>query len=325
MTFAELAEEVLKDAKEPLTYKQIWENAKSEPQELYKKVGSKGDTPEHTLRVSITNDINKNGENSKFIFATEKPRTFWLKERKNELPPILEKLKQKMQEAQEKEIEEKYKFKERELHPLLVSFLNNDEDFNIRAKTIHYESSKKEEKGKNKWNYPDIVGVRFPFDNEKMSGATLDLLQNINQIQYKLYSFELKIIINFSNLKECYFQAVSNSSWANEGYLVVFENIESDIFSELIRLNASFGIGIIQLEIDSSSKVILPARQRNLDMQTLDMLVEKNKNFKDFIDDVNKDINANDKFRIAKDRYDKILNDDGLEKYIKEKHISKEE
>ena len=38
MTFLELAEEVLKDAKEPLTYKQIWENAKSEPQNCIKKL-----------------------------------------------------------------------------------------------------------------------------------------------------------------------------------------------------------------------------------------------------------------------------------------------
>ena len=30
MTFLELAEEVLKTAKEPLTYKQIWENANPE-------------------------------------------------------------------------------------------------------------------------------------------------------------------------------------------------------------------------------------------------------------------------------------------------------
>ena len=182
---------------------------------------------------------------------------------------------------------------------------------------------KKGEKGKDKWNYPDIVGIHFPFDDYKEE--TLGLLKNLNKQSCKIYSFEIKKSITWADIKEYYFQAVSNSSWTNEGYLVVFENIESDIFSELIRLNASFGIGIIQLEIDSSSKVILPARQRNLDMQTLDMLVEKNKNFKDFIDDVNKDINANDKFRIAKDRYDKILNDDGLEKYIKEKHISKEE
>lgn len=323
MTFAELAEEVLKDAKEPLTYKQIWENAKSEPQELYKKVGSKGDTPEHTLRVSITNDINKNGENSKFIFATEKPRTFWLKERKNELPPILEKLKQKMQEAQEKEIEEKYKFKERELHPLLVSFLNNDEDFNIRAKTIHHESSKKEEKGKNKWNYPDIVGVRFPFDDEKMSGTTLDLLQNINQIQYKLYSFELKIIINFSNLKECYFQAVSNSSWANEGYLVAFD-IDENVIEELKRLNASFGIGVIQLDIkELKPKVILPSSQRELDIETLNMLINDSPDFNIFIEDINNIIKAKSSNLVnqIKDSFDKVFDSaEELREYI-EKNI----
>lgn len=280
MTFLELAEEVLKTAKEPLTLKQIWEIAIS--QELDKKVGSKGKTPMDTLSAQIYTAI-KEKSDSKFCIASKRPTTFWLKEREKELPP-LDILKQKIQEAQEKEIEEK---------------------------------------GKNKWNYPDIVGIHFPFDDYKEE--TLGLLKNLNKQSCKIYSFEIKKSITWADIKEYYFQAVSNSSWANEGYLVVFENIESDIFSELIRLNASFGIGIIQLEIDSSSKVILPARQRNLDMQTLDMLVEKNKNFKDFIDDVNKDINANDKFRIAKDRYDKILNDDGLEKYIKEKHISKEE
>lgn len=72
-----------------------------------------------------------------------------------------------------------------------------------------------------------------------------------------------------------------------------------------------------------NSEVILPARQRNLDMQTLDMLIEKNKNFKDFIDDVNKDIKVNDKFRIAKDRYDKIFNNAELKKHIEDKKISK--
>jgi len=152
------------------------------------------------------------------------------------------------------------------------------------------------------------------------------LLKNLNKQSCKIYSFELKKSITWADIKEYYFQAVSNSSWANEGYLVVFENIDKEILSELIRLNASFGIGIIQLETDIlSSMVILPARQRNLDMQTLDMLIEKNKNFKDFIDDVNKDINVTDIHRIAKDKYDKILNDNELEKYVKDKHIVKED
>ena len=57
MTFLELAEEVLKNnkIKLPLTYKQIWKNAES--QKFVQKLGSKGQTPEHTLRVSISGDI----------------------------------------------------------------------------------------------------------------------------------------------------------------------------------------------------------------------------------------------------------------------------
>lgn len=43
MTFVELAEDVLKTAERPLTYKEIWEIAISKG--LDKKVGSKGKTP----------------------------------------------------------------------------------------------------------------------------------------------------------------------------------------------------------------------------------------------------------------------------------------
>lgn len=39
----------------------------------------------------------------------------------------------------------------------------------------------------------------------------------------KLYSFELKKSLNKGNYREAYFQAVSNSSWAHEGYLVASE------------------------------------------------------------------------------------------------------
>lgn len=321
MTFLELAEEVLKEAKEPLTYKQIWENAN---EKLKEKLGTKGNTPEHTLRVSITNDINNKKENSKFMFATKKPRTFWLKERKKELPPqdILE---QKIQEAQEKEIDKKDKFEERDLHPLLVYFLDKDDNFKIRAKTIYHERCMKNKKGKGIWNYPDIVGVSFPFDNGEMEIETLDLLKNINQIKYKLFSFELKIRINFSNLKECYFQAISNSSWANEGYLVVFD-IDEEVIEELKRLNASFGLGIIQLDIEElKPKVILPSNQRDIDIETLNMLVKESPDFRDFINDINRHIKAKagNLGKIA-DNFDKVFSEEEeFRKYIEDKHISK--
>ncbi|WP_288624188.1 HTH domain-containing protein [uncultured Brachyspira sp.] len=316
MTFAELAEEVLKEAKEPLTYKQIWDNAKPDIKEKMKNKTKRSNFA-NVVEDAIYPYLKK--QNPKFIRVSRKPITIWLKEREKELANIII-----QPPTTQPATKTSHEFHERDLHPLLVKFLFESEEFDLYCKTIYHENSKKGEKGKDKWNYPDIVGIHFPFDDYKKE--TLDLLKNLNKQSCKIYSFELKKSITWADIKEYYFQAVSNSSWANEGYLVVFENIDKEILSELIRLNASFGIGIIQLETDIlSSMVILPARQRNLDMQTLDMLIEKNKNFKDFIDDVNKDINVTDIHRIAKDKYDKILNDNELEKYVKDKHIVKED
>ena len=54
-----------------------------------------------------------------------------------------------------------------------------------------------------------------------------------------------RILLNY---RESFFQAVSNSSWANEGYLVAAEIIQDDeLLSELECLSIAFGI--IQLDI----------------------------------------------------------------------------
>ena len=92
-----------------------------------------------------------------------------------------------------------------------------DEHFRCQTKTIYHESSKRGKAGKNKWLHPDIVGVHFPF--ESYAENTIKLFDFLKVNPYKLYSFEMKIALNLSNLRECYFQAVSNSSWAHEGYL----------------------------------------------------------------------------------------------------------
>ena len=324
LTAKEFIENVLHETTKPLTGKEIYNEGRNKGLELDRK-GKSSDKKIGEFKAIMYSNI-KNSENPIFMTVSRKPTTFWLKEREKELLPILEQLEQKMQEAQEKEIEKKDKFEERDLHPLLVYFLNIDENFNVRAKTIYHEKCIKNKKGKGIWNYPDIVGVSFPFDNEGLEDKTLDLLQNINQIQYKLYSFELKIRVNFSNLKECYFQAVSNSSWANEGYLVVFD-IDEEVIDELKRLNASFGIGVIQLDIEEfNPKIIFPSSQRDIDIETLNMLVKDSPDFKEFIEDINRHIKAKSQ-NLGKitDKFDEVYDSEKLEKYIKEKHISKEE
>lgn len=313
MTYLEIAEKVLKEAKWPLTHYEIWEEAKNNKYEI-------GSMNRQGLAGALTLII-ANSKEPRIMRVSNYPKRFWLKARKNELIGKESELEQKIQESQEKEIKSKEKgFCEGDLHPLLVNFVANDERFNLYCKTINANTSKNTNKGLNEWIHPDIVGIHFPF--EDFDKNTLDLLQNLSSPSYKIYSFELKKFINNANLKECYFQAVSNSSWANEGYLVAYEIKDDDeVQNELARLNASFGIGVIELKSD---EIKFEAKSKELDIDTLDMLIRKNKDFKEFITNVNKDIQTNDPERIAKAKYDKILGDE-LEKYLKSKNINKEE
>ncbi|EDO7430132.1 HrgA protein [Campylobacter jejuni] len=305
LTYKELIIEVLKQTKKPLNVSEIWQKALEKG--LDKKLSSIGQTPTQTIwNRLLTDKIN-------FLKTSIKPTTFWLKERENELL----KLDNKNEITNEKQ--EKNKFHERDLHPLLVKFLYENLDFNLNCKTIYHEQSKKGKGGEDKWNYPDIVGVYFPYDDYEKE--TITLLENIKQISYKLFSFEIKIALNFSNLKECYFQAVSNSSWANEGYLVVLQEIDSEVLSELRRLNQSFDIGVIKLEKDiSNSQILISAKEKELDIQTLNMLINKNPNFKEFIDDINKQIKVGKEAKIQAN-FDEIKSDEEMEKYLKEKCI----
>ncbi|GAA7752602.1 hypothetical protein HpCOL17_07070 [Helicobacter pylori] len=175
--------------------------------------------------------------------------------------------------------------------------------------------------GEDRWNYPDIVGVYFPYN--KYKGETLKFLHHTGQEKHKLFSFELKKELSFSNLKESYFQAVSNSSWANEGYLVVFEEIKDKVLGELRRLNQSFGIGVIKLESKiSDSKILLPAKEREVDIPTLNMLVERSpKDFKPFMEKINEQIKKGlDTAVDMEDFFDKVLDDEAMQKHIEE-HI----
>lgn len=305
LTYKELIIEVLKQTKKPLNVSEIWQKALEKG--LDKKLSSIGQTPTQTIwNRLLTDKIN-------FLKTSIKPTTFWLKERENELL----KLDNKNEITNEKQ--EKNKFHERDLHPLLVKFLYENLDFNLNCKTIYHEQSKKGKGGEDKWNYPDIVGVYFPYDDYEKE--TITLLENIKQNSYKLFSFEIKIALNFSNLKECYFQALSNSSWANEGYLVVLQEIDSEVLSELRRLNQSFGIGVIKLEKDiSNSQILISAKEKELDIQTLNMLINKNPNFKEFIDDINKQIKVGKEAKIQAN-FDEIKSDEEMEKYLKEKCI----
>lgn len=303
-TFMSMTEEVMKIEKKPLTISQIWKCG--EKNKLIEKVGSNGKTPIKTLQARLYLDIRDNAE-SIFTQVSKRPATFYLKNEKVE-DNVIEVSK-----------EETSRYNERDLHKLLSSFVYVSPEFRCMTKTIYHEKTSKSKKGYNQWLHPDIVGIHFPFDD--YSNETLKLQQMIGCSQYKLYSFEMKIELNFSNLREYYFQAVSNSSWAHEGYIVALNIDEEESFqSELRRLNNAFGIGVIKLNAEniSQSEVILNAKyNENLDWDTIDRLSE-NPIFKQFISDIKDDAEVGK----IKSQYDEVCYDDEeTADYAKKKHI----
>ena len=213
-------------------------------------------------------------------------------------------------------------YKERSLHKLLSNYLLGQ---NILSKTIFHESSNKSDQSQ-KWVHPDMVGVAF---SEFQDSATRSLLKAAETKEYiDLYSYELKRTIdNDHQLKEYFFQALSNSSWANYGYLVALE-ISEELMEEMARLNRAFGIGIIKLSpYKDDTQVLFLARKNELDYYTIDKLCRINKDFKSFIVKTTKVINSQtDVLEEVKkglqDFCDKGFgSDDEILKYCNENHI----
>lgn len=95
-----------------------------------------------------------------------------------------------------------------------------------------------------------------------------------------------KLLVNRSNVRECFFQAVSNSSWANFGYLVAAEVEGQDTLKELRMLFAAHGIGLIKLDAENpvESQVLVPARERDeIDWDMANRLATENRDFLEYV------------------------------------------
>ena len=214
-------------------------------------------------------------------------------------------------------------YHERDLHLLFSTYLNSK---TIHSKTILHEKSNGNESNQ-KWIHPDIIAVDFL---HLKTEVTQQLIKTLNTTDsFKLISYELKKEIKSDHeLKKSYFQAVSNSSWANYGYLVAFE-INSSLKDEMERLTQSFGIGIIELKSNPyESKILFHSRYRELDFKTMDKLANINDNFKIFMSYLEEIITTKGKnYKRAKEEFelnfcDKILKSDmEIESYCKSKGI----
>lgn len=212
-------------------------------------------------------------------------------------------------------------FEERSLHKLFCSYLRTR---SIYAKTIFHEKSSSRIDSAQKWVHPDIVGVEF---EEFKNDATLSLLKATEPKEtVHLYSYELKRKIESDyQLKQYYFQALSNSNWANFGYLVAFE-IADGLDEEMARLNNAYGIGIIQMQ-DGNWTILYPAREKTLDYNTIEKLNNLNRDFCTFINKISRVLNAPERYiKEVKDAFESIcdkifISDEEQEQYCKEHNI----
>jgi len=219
---------------------------------------------------------------------------------------------------------ETVKYHERDLHILLSSYLNSK---NIQSKTILHEVSKNNNDNHQKWIHPDMIGIDFLKLQTKTVQQFVKVL-NTKDI-FKITSYEVKKEINTDyELKKCYFQAVSNSSWANYGYLVAFE-ISSSLMDEMERLNQSFGIGIIELSANPfESKILFQSKYKELDYKTIDKLSKVNIDFEKFIEHVEKILTADEKYISSSQKEliefcDSYFTEDSeVKEYCKSKNIS---
>lgn len=171
---------------------------------------------------------------------------------------------------------------EANLYPLLASYVNSQH--NVFAKRIDEKtSSNSRGPNGNKWLFPDLVGIEdFGHDwNDEIKKC----VKETGDKRARLWSFEVKVLLNRSNVRESWFQAVSNSSWANFGYLVASQ-IATDSIKELRILSAVHGIGVIRLDVENpaESEILIPAKEKfEIDWDTCNRLVDENKDFKSFV------------------------------------------
>ncbi len=318
MTINEAILKSLEDLKSTATHNDVFKHIISK-----KYYHFDGKTPQATISALLGSFIRNNDARIKRIKG--KGGTFLYYLAKYEQDLNIEDLKIEVTENQ-KEIEDiniNSTYQERDLHTLLSSYLKNQVIF---SKTIFHEKSKNNSDKNQKWIHPDMIGIKFLNLSSRPNQAFMKILNKADI--FKITAYEIKRVINTDyELKQAYFQTVSNSSWANYGYLVAFE-ISNSLMDEMERLNQSFGIGIIELNSNPyKSKILFQSKLRELDFKTIDKLCKINKNFEEFIEFTEKILTVEDRFYESvekgfNDFCDKYFqNDSEIEKYCKEKNI----
>lgn len=302
LTFLQIAELVLGEERKSLTANEIWDKAVNAGYHtklgMYAKRGIPA-SPVTNLQAQIGRSIRDDPDTAFSMVPDTRPMRYYLKGSidQNEIDSL-------QQEAQSQPISEQnsdeseqddreikidglddseISFIEKDMHPFLVWYAKTL--MGIACKTIRHNITSRSGENHMVWKHPDIMGCSIP--SEKYSNSNVIRFGNKNGADLMtLYSFELKQDVKFINISKYVFQAVSNSSWANEGYLVTAEIENEEVKNELKAMSRAFGIGVILIDMASPERteIIAPAKRKDVvDWERLDEIAKVNSDINDFI------------------------------------------
>lgn len=213
-----------------------------------------------------------------------RPRVYWYTSspasNQKDTKPITTDIEEK---DETEEVQTTPSLSEQDLYPLLIDYL--EIELKLHAQRIDEKTSRNTQgSGGNHWLHPDIVAMQL-VDKEWDEIVRSCVKQGVGQ-RVRLWSFEVKKALTISNVRHSFFQAVSNSSWANEGYLVA-ASIANNAMDELKMLSALHGIGVLLLNAENptESEILLPARAKaEINWQSVNRIVVENKDFKKYIE-----------------------------------------
>ncbi|MCB9909347.1 MAG: HrgA protein [Planctomycetes bacterium] len=171
---------------------------------------------------------------------------------------------------------------EAELYPRICGYLHTELGL-YPLRVDDKKGSNRQGQNGNKWLYPDLVALEDL--GQEWNQEVRDCVKQVGGQRARLWSFEVKLVINRVNVREVWFQTVSNSSWANLGYLVAAE-VQESAMAELRLLASSYGIGLIALNPDdpSESEILIAARERpDIDWDACNRLASESPDFRDFV------------------------------------------
>ncbi|MEN2427358.1 COG2958 family protein [Chromobacterium vaccinii] len=208
-----------------------------------------------------------------------RPRVYWYETTDTVAETVIEE-----EDEDDSPAAEQADLSEHQLYPLLMQYLQTE--LSLYGLRVDEKRSRNQRgSGGNHWLHPDLVAMQ-PVAKDWHELVRSCVLHGGGQ-SVRLWAFEVKKDLTRGNVRKSFFQAVSNSSWANEGYLVCTGIVGKDTEDELRMLSALHGIGVIVLDSNnpSESEIVVPARARqDVDWQSVHRLVEENEDMREFVE-----------------------------------------